>query len=314
MLRNRLLIALALVVLLPLLSEAQRFGYQSKWKQYRHEFTAGAGVSNFLGELGGRDQIGTDFVNDLELSETQLAFNLGYRYHIGQPSVLRLHMSYGNVSGDDALTEETFRHNRNLHFRSKIYEFSLLYEYQFGQAQQGHRYRWKGVRGRRAWSWGWYAFLGVGGFHYNPEAQVQDGTWVQLYRLNTEGQGLPGGPKDYSRWSVAIPAGLGVRYSLNRNWAVGLEGGYRKTFTDYIDDVSTEYYDRQEILFAYGPQAAYLSNPTLGELSPRVTKAGQQRGDSTDKDAYMFLTFQVYYRIKSNLHPGRKRRRSKVFF
>ena len=43
------------VLLIPGLVNAQR------WKRQRYEFSMGAGVSNFLGELGGANQIGTHY-------------------------------------------------------------------------------------------------------------------------------------------------------------------------------------------------------------------------------------------------------------
>ncbi|MEO0404664.1 MAG: hypothetical protein AAF193_07315, partial [Bacteroidota bacterium] len=71
----------------------------------------------------------------------------------------------------------------------------------------------------------------------------------------------------------------------------------RYTFTDYLDDVSTEYYNPEDIsLFIGGSEgeiAGYLSDPSLGlaqeGLGSNVTSPGQQRGDAEDDDGYMFV-------------------------
>ena len=38
-----------------------------RWKRYRYEVFYGLGAANLLGELGGADQIGTDYIKDLEI-------------------------------------------------------------------------------------------------------------------------------------------------------------------------------------------------------------------------------------------------------
>lgn len=42
----------------------------------------------------------------------------------------------------------------------------------------------------------------------------------------------------YSNVQMAIPFGGGVKYVLNPNWYVALEIGIRKTFFDYLDNIS----------------------------------------------------------------------------
>ncbi len=85
---------------------------------------------------------------------------------------------------------------------------------------------------------GLYFFAGVGGFYFDPRAQFNN-TWVQLQPLGTEGQGLPGGAEEYKNIQLCIPMGVGLRRAFTKQWSGGLELQYTKTFTDYIDDVST---------------------------------------------------------------------------
>jgi hypothetical protein len=260
----------------------------SRWKRMRYEIFLGAGVTNFLGELGGANREGTNFVRDLEFSMTRPVFSLGIRYRIIETISTKVMFSYGYLHGDDKKTTEQFRSNRNLNFRSPIAELSAQLEYSIIKEKQGHRYNLRRVRGLKGFKTNTYFFLGVGGFYFNPKGKYSDGKWVALQPLGTEGQGLVPTRKKYSRFSVCIPYGIGFKYGLNRRWSVGLEFGTRKTFTDYIDDVSSTYYDKEMIREQRGDVAAYLSDPSSG-AHPGWTAAYQQRGDGKDYDSYMFM-------------------------
>jgi hypothetical protein len=275
-----------------------------QWKRYRKEVHFGLGANYFLGELGGANQIGTNFVRDLEISTTRPTLTAGYRYNVSAYSKVRGSLFFGTLKGDDNLTQEPFRNNRNLHFRSRIVELSGIYEYYFNQESSGHRYNIKGAKGMKAKGLTYYAFGGIGLLYFNPKAQY-NGNWIALQPLGTEGQGLPGGGRKYSRVTVVIPYGLGLRYAVNRDWRIGLEVGMRKTFTDYLDDVSGNYYDNKVLLQERGVVAATLADPSKGmfastQYDPKTgrTREGLQRGDPKDKDAYGFVTITACYRLK----------------
>ncbi len=270
----------------------------SRWKRMRYEIFYGAGATNFLGELGGADREGTNFVRDLEISMTRPLFNIGFRYRITEVISTKAMLSYGWLRGDDKLTKETFRHYRNLAFRSSILEFSNQFEYSIIREKQGHRYNLRRVRGVKGFKTNTYFFVGFGVFYFNPKNKY-NGKWYALQPLGTEGQGLVPTRKKYSRVSICIPYGIGFKYGLDRRTNIGLELGVRKTFTDYIDDVSTTYFDNQMIRESRGDVAAYLADPS-DHTHPTWTEAYQQRGDPKDKDAYMFLILNVTYKLYSD--------------
>lgn len=295
----------------PKYKKANNYKYYKK--KVRPEYVVGIGAANFLGELGGANQIGTNFVKDLEFSMTRPSLQVGVRYKRNRWSV-KTGVYYNLVSGSDALTSEPFRNNRNLSFRSNIFELSAQGEFFFTKQQSGHQYRIKNAKGMKNYDFQGYLFLGVGAFYFEPQAKYH-GNWVNLQPLGTEGQGMPGEKKKYSRISVCIPYGIGVKYSINREYAIGLEVGMRKTFTDYIDDVSGVYYDNSALYAARGEVAAALADPSLHNYPESLggdatgykqTAAGQQRGDKSDKDAYMFINITVAYKV-----PLTKRTRSK---
>jgi hypothetical protein len=304
-----------------ILLRAQTFDFFSEeaYLKNPNHIEFGLGVTNFLGDLGGKDAVGTNDFRDLEFTEFNFGGFVGYRHAFFNNIYGRVDLSYGRVSGDDKLTKEVFRNNRNLSFRSDIFEVDLMGEFfmRIG-AKKGHQYKLK-VEDSEANPWhvrGSYltVFGGLGVFHFNPKTQVQ-GRWVNLHPLSTEGQGLPGGPEPYKLWQLNIPVGIDYMLRIHRLWSFGIEATYRYTFTDYIDDVSTSYYDPNEIALYVGEQngdvAAYLSNPSLGLHNegkpPYVTSVGQQRGDESDNDGYFYVMFKVDYLILSDNVKTRKK-------
>lgn len=310
MIQRIVILVLLISFLFPNQSEAQR------WKRMRYEFCFGLGGSNFLGELGGADQIGTNQFKDLEFSMTRYVVSAGIRYKIAKWLALKGSIQVGMLRGDDVLTQEVSRNYRNLSFRSPIYELAIQLEPSVIKEQAGARYRLRGVKGRKGMVVNTYPFIGIAGFYMNPKAQY-DGTWYALQPLTTEGQGKFPTRKKYSRFQIAIPIGIGFKYGFNRRWAISLEYGLRKTFTDYIDDVSTTYV-HEDFIRAGSPNGevavalADRADDGLGKdgASPNKTAPGQQRGDPRDKDAYMFAIFALNYKFRKL----RKRRRSRPKF
>lgn len=293
---------LLLIVLAPTLMEAQG----RRWKRYRYEVFYGLGAANMLGELGGADQIGTDYIRDLEIKLTRPGLHFGMKYRTTQLTAIRFSVTAGMLRGDDKTTAETFRRARNLNFRSPLVEAALTYEVMFLKERNGHRYSLRGVRGIKRLELYPYLFFGVGGFWFNPQGQDLQGNWHGLRELKTEGQGTIPTRKEYSPFQVSIPVGLGFRYAVDRRWLVGVEFGIRKTFTDYLDDVSKTYVAND---YLFGERAQYFANPSITEGVPSNLVSdddeyegalpGMQRGDPTDFDSYMFLTISVNYKLKA---------------
>ncbi len=295
---------------------AQYYRNQGYWKKNRWEFVGGVGASNFLGELGGRDQVGSDFIWDLETKVFKPALTAGIRYSTSRKTNIRFQATYAVVAGDDALTKERFRFNRNLHFRSKMLEVAGIFEYTFFKVRPGHRYNLAGVKGQKPRAAHTYAFIGLGGMYFNPQGNL-DGKWYDLKPLGTEGQNLRGGPDPYSKLTVVVPMGIGYRWRLSSEYLmVGLEIGHRLTFTDYIDDVSTVYYNQAEL--ANQPDldsfenilAAHFGDPSNGfgpDGEPmNSTQTGAQRGDPNDNDAYLFVQATINYKLSKKTYKKKR--------
>ena len=327
------LIQRSILILIVLLvwqeSEAQFYKNQGYWRKNRTQLIGGLGASNFLGELGGRNQIGSDFIWDLEMKQFKPALTIGIKYAVTNKVAIRGQLSYAMLAGDDALTAEMFRSNRNINFRSHAWELAGVCEVIMHQVRPGHKYNLTGVKGTKPRAANIYAFAGIGLLKFNPQG-YQDGNWYNLKPLGTEGQNL-GGAESYSLYTIVIPMGLGCRWQLkSQNVMVGFEIGHRLTFSDYIDDVSTVYYDNAKLADQPGFTteenllAAYFADPSLGyyvedgnTFPLNSTGTGTQRGDSEDNDAYLFAQVTMSYKLGKSVYRKKssaKRKGRKVVF
>ena len=116
-----------------------------------------------------------------------------------------------------------------------------------------------------------------------------------------------------------------------------LEGGFRYTMTDYLDDVSGVYYDRNAIEEQYGNLAATMSGTNSGNIWENIsytasgnplpdgatsisnsndityysqnltyTEPGYQRGNPKNKDSYAYVTLSLYKKLKSRTRQYRR--------
>jgi hypothetical protein len=311
------LLTIVLIVLLSgVLSEnatAQRKKSSHNNKKRDNELSIGFGAANYLGDLGGLDKVGSDFVWDLEFSTTRPAAQISYIHFWNRTSGIRSQFNYLQVRGDDALTNEKYRSYRNLSFKCNIFELAFTYEYHFIREKMSHKFDLRDQRMRRiglkGHSPGAYVFAGISGFYFNPKATL-DGGSVALQPLGTEGQGLEGGPEPYQRISVGFPLGAGIRIARSNRIVLSLNLAYRFTITDYIDDVSGTYYDNTAIEQIRGPIAAALADPSVYpeeyHLTSGETQGGVQRGDPTDKDGFFLAMFSINYKMRPT-YNSRKR-------
>jgi hypothetical protein len=289
----------------------------TKAQQSRFEYGFTYGPSNFLGDLGGNSGEGGTFLKDnmVSLTKFMTGFHLGYRP--AEFINFRLSINMGKVQGADSLITgkggmEEARKARNQHFRSDIQEGFIAAEiypttlFEYDPEDVLHRIRP-------------YALLGIGVFHFNPQGQYEtaDGSkiWVDLKPLRTEGQGMPAFPdkKEYSLTQVNVPYGIGVKYFVSQNIALSFEIINRKTFTDYIDDVSTNYISNEDFYAYFGDgtekakQAVQMANKSAfangGNYRPSFG-IGAKRGSPTNNDSYYASSVKISIRLGKNEQHG----------
>lgn len=241
------------------------------------------GLSNYQGDLV-----------DKAYQNSKAAFGISGTLPITQRLSVRAQLIFGKVAGADSLSPKPELKARNLSFESAVTEFSVLAEYNIFNLEQ--------IR------WTPYVFAGIGGFHFNPYAFSQNGNQVYLQPLGTEGQGLPGyAAKPYSLTALAIPFGGGIKYAISSSVTLGLELGLRKTFTDYLDDVSDAYADAADLFAGRGQQAVDFSYRGNEVGYPAYPVKGFTRGNPKSKDYYYFTGLHLTFALGSgNGEHGRR--------
>ena len=256
---------------------------------FGQHFEAGLllGGANYLGDLSGNS-------SKIYLKETNLAVGAFGKYNFNDFVAVRASFNYATVSGADANSGNNDIIARDLNFRSDIYEFGLIGEFNI-LGYQPYNY---------ANTFSPYLFGGITLFSFNPQGEL-NGQLYDLQPLGTEGQNLTSIPDraPYDLTQIAIPFGIGVKYTLTETLNLGFEVGFRKIFTDYLDDVSLTYPGSAAFLAEDAPtQAIQLSNPTQNDLT------GAARGDNNSNDWYFIMGFTVSYNFLDNgLVGGRKR-------
>ena len=239
----------------------------------RLHFNLFAGMSNYQGDLQSKI---------ITFNQAHLAAGAGLSYDLSDHFSIRGAVTFGKVSGADRYTNNKAR---NLSFASGISEGQLGLEYYITPL---------GTHSLTP-----YLFASVAVFHFNPYTFDTTGKKYYLKDMSTEGEGFVAGRNEYKLTQLAVPFGAGVKLSLSENVNVGLEMGFRKTFTDYLDDVSTTYVDRNLLLTNRGAKAVELAYRG-GELKngdPQYPAAGAQRGASAQKDWYYFTGLTISFRL-----------------
>ncbi|MEM9024141.1 MAG: DUF6089 family protein [Bacteroidota bacterium] len=210
------------------------------------------GTSYYNGELNPTSQFNTDFMNT--------AFGVVLRKNLSTRWALRSGFYYGAVNGDDAKVDSDFNRNRNLSFHSSLWEASVVIEFNFLHYNPM-------IRGKYFTP---YSFIGLGLFRFNPKADLENNTY-ELHPLMTEGV-------SYKRTQPSIPFGIGFKFSATDRFLFSVEWGLRRTFTDYIDDVSGRYPAAGEL----DGLAADLSDRSLEQIGEDGTNWGTQRDPAVE--------------------------------
>ena len=160
----------------------------------------GIGATSFLGELGGGEGVGRALFLDLDWKVSRYLITGGYRYKLSEFASVRGNLTYGRLTGNDALAGDKFRRSRNLSFRSPLIELVALGEVYFIREKLNSRYCVRGIKGPLGTSLSAYLSGVFWGFFFNPKAKfVGDATYPgdnmwcalqPLVPLVTEDQGL----------------------------------------------------------------------------------------------------------------------------
>lgn len=245
---------LLVLCFLPLLTEAQNFNFSLR-----------AGLASYAGDLKAKA---------FSLSQSSLMGSIGVRYDLTEHIALRSYFTLTSLKADDKKGTNTMK-QRNLNFKTGIIDWEGGIHYSFLNLN----YSW----------WTPYVFAGVGIYHFNSYTKDNNGAKTFLKPLSTEGEGFLPGVKNYKLTQLSIPIGFGAERSLNEDTRIGIEVGYRKLFTDYLDDVSDSYVDKNALLTARGQQAVDLAYRGDKVGTGPYPAAGTPRGNPKHKDGYFYI-------------------------
>lgn len=248
------------------------------------------GTSNYLGDLQSADY---------SYRNQHLFSGIFGRYNANAQLAFRGFFNYGRVSGNDKNSGEQDLIKRNLSFRTNIIELGLQAEI---NVLPFNKFDPNKKKAKRYFNWTPYFFGGINLFQFNPKT-FYNGNWIALQPLCTEGQNTSfNSQKEYSLTQVAIPFGIGLKFQVNPKLCVGLELGARKTFTDYLDDVSGNYPDFAKLANEKGPLSTILSfrgDELPGFVPSQYPAIGDVRGHSDNLDWYITNTISLSYRFYS---------------
>jgi len=250
--------------------------YLNSSAQYKpnQEFGFLGGTGYYIGDMN------SDHFNNL-----RLAGGITYRQNFDRRFSFKSSALYTNIYANDKNNSDPIKVNRNLRFKSDIIELSGQVEFNFLPYETGNS----------LYNWSPFIFIGASIYNHNPKAEASDGQWYSLQELGTEGQGTTSFPnrKKYALTQLSMPFGGGIKVGVSENFNIIFEYGLRKSFTDYLDDVSMTY-----------PGIPSEFNNIATELSDRSLdgpqSAGIARGDETNNDWYSFSGITLSFRIKGN--------------
>ena len=304
--KKKILLIVALVFQLQKVS-AQDYFYNNDYYDADMIYEAGAsfGIINCLTDLGGNKGIGKAFVKDLNFGNTQINGSIYAGFTYKEIIGLRLEGTYGQVKAYDSLLKKVAsttggRYERNLSFKSKIAEITLLAEFDPVALISNHKHLLIST----------YLIGGIGFFSFNPQAIV-NGRVVDLQPLSTEGEGFAEYPnrKPYSLNQINFPVGFGCKYEVSHDFSIRAEFLYRILSTDYLDDVSTKYVNPalfQKYFSGQKLNDALALNDRRARNNPEYPinpAGGQIRGKEKNNDAYFTFNIKVGYTF------GREKRR-----
>ena len=292
-----------IIIIIALLSLTQHEAYSQRYKSgipstvkknSKHKginFKARKTYTNLIKEKWGvYISIGaTSYYGDLcdkyECFQFRPNGGIGFTYRLKPRISVKTELNYYRLYSDDVWKD------RNLSFRSGNMEFYTSAMIDLFAYEKTYRYRHKILP---------YGFIGIGLTTYNPHGEL-NGKWYNLRNKKTEGV-------SYGYVTPIIPYGIGFKYNYSRNWEFMAEVGYRKTFTDRIDDVSEN---------KFLPQSSF-EDVTAAQLSNKTAQGDKfqgYRGNPDRKDGYFIFCLKAKYTfIMKHYYRGKQSQQKRKIY
>lgn len=253
-----------------------------------------SGIANYKGDL----QYNSNSGKQISFKQPNFAAGVGLKYEFSAKVYARFEITLAKIGADDK--NQPGQQQRNLNFYSPIFDAMLGAEYFIIDPYEHLVCP--------------YVFAGIAYFHFNPYTLDATRQKVFLKPLSTEGEGFVAGRLEYNLSQMAMPFGGGIKLAVSEDVRVGIELSLRKTFTDYLDDVSTSYVDANLLLANKGQQSVDLAYRGDEVGAGAYPVAGTARGTLAAKDWYYFTGVTISFRLGNDGGGGGRGggRKSKV--
>lgn len=218
------------------------------------------GESYYLGEL-----------NQNHFTPVNVAFGPFVRYNYDERISIKGGVVIGKIEGDDSKSSNSFQNDRNFYFTSQLIETSILGEFNFFSFSPFDKNSYIATP---------YFYLGGAYTFHNPKA-LFNGIQIGTASLESEGN-------SYGKHIFVLPMGAGIKLRMGR-FGFGIDWGIRKTYTDYLDDVSTN--------FSATDISSNSSRASISNTTPYDNVANKKRGNKYDNDWYVFTGLSLFVNL-----------------
>ena len=156
------------------------------------------------------------------VNQVRFGGGLFVRYHVNNWFGIRLQANAGTLFTDEKkFGSSEWKTRRGYSFSSPIYEIALL--------PQVHPFRFGNVEP--------YGFVGLALASFDPTTNYNEPNPTADLEPDIQTRIAIDKAATFSRTTLAIPIGGGVQWFVGDRFAVGVEVGGRKTFSDYLDKI-----------------------------------------------------------------------------
>jgi len=230
-----------------------------------------------VGAWGG----GINSFNDINtntnfLNTTRPAGGVLGKYNFNERIAAQLKVSGGRTfSADEDINTNNFELLRNAASRTTAIDIALSGEFNFNSFGVGGQF----VQNSSDFTPYLSAGVAVSILDVGVFSRLQEDFVAATSILTEEEQTL-------NELQFAVPLAGGLKYKINKDWVIAGEFGSRLLFTDYFDNISTQF-----------NQSGIDHNPGA------ITTVDRQRGDRSRNDVYNLFGFQATYIIPTSQCP-----------
>ena len=212
---------IALLAVMPLIATSQ-----THW-----EYGLQLGIMSYEGDLS--------HANMSQVKYSHPAYGLSVSKYLTPIWAMRIEGTYGHISGNDTrYNTPAWHQRRKFAFESPVFETSMRIEWDMLGSLRFRKDEWNSMPSMGTYYsfhkvLSPYLFAGLGANWFDPTTTYNQPDYPKSkIEINTDRTA------DKSQGTFAVPFGTGLRYDINKQLVVGIEGTYYYPFSDYLDGIS----------------------------------------------------------------------------